>query len=238
MSILPSPDPWCYDDGMNTQQVIRIITGSLVIIIGLGALLDAVGVFPFWATLRTWWPLGVIIVGLLVLANNIRQFIWGGILIVGGILLQLRNLEIIDFNVWSLFWPAILIAVGVSILLNRSMTPKNAHSKDVDNLSAVFGGVETVNNSKNYKGGKASAIFGGVSLDLRDAKIDKEATIDVFALCGGVEIKVPREWKIQSHTFPILGGVETKNAGQKADDKSPILIITGTVALGGVEVKS
>ena len=223
---------------MNKQQVLRIVTGSLVIILGIGALLDAVNVLDFWGFAATWWPLGIILIGLLVLWNNVRQFVWAGVLILGGILLQLRNLGYVDFNVWSLFWPAILIAVGVSIILNRSLTPKHAKTQDVDNVSAVFGGVETINNSKHYQGGKASAIFGGVSIDLRDAKIDKEATLDVFALCGGVEVKVPREWRVQSHTLPILGGVETKNAGQKADDKSPVLIISGTVALGGVEVKS
>lgn len=223
---------------MNSQSAVRIITGSLIIIIGLGALLDAVGAFPFWAMFRTWWPLGVIIIGLLVLLNNLRQFVWAGVLIIGGILLQLRNLDYIDFNVWSLFWPAILIAVGISLLLNKSISPKNARTQDTDNLSALFGGTETVNNSKNYKGGKATAIFGGVVIDLRDAKIQKEAVLDVFAVCGGIEVKVPREWRVQSHVFPILGGVDSKSASQKADDTSPVLVITGTVALGGVEVKS
>ena len=50
---------------MNTQSLARILTGSLIILAGIGALLDALGVFPFWAMARTWWPLAVILAGLL-----------------------------------------------------------------------------------------------------------------------------------------------------------------------------
>lgn len=223
---------------MNNQKAVRILTGSLIVIIGLGALLDAINVFPFWQMARTWWPLVVIIAGLLVLLNNQRQFIWAGVLILGGILLQLNNLDVISFNVWSLFWPVILIAVGVSILLNRTMQPKNARIQDLDDVSAILGGSETINTSKDYRGGKATAIFGAVSLDLRDAVIKKEAVLNVSAICGGIEIKVPREWKIQPQVFPILGGVDSKGHSQNVSDKAPVLIITGTVALGGIEIRS
>ena len=122
--------------------------------------------------------------------------------------------------------------------MNRTMASKATRIQDTDDVSAIFGGSETINTSKNYQGGKATAVFGGVVIDLRDAHIKKEATLNVFALCGGVEVKVPREWKIQPQVFPIIGGVESKSHSQKADDNAPVLIITGTVALGGVEVRS
>ncbi|MAU33598.1 hypothetical protein CL689_00755 [Candidatus Saccharibacteria bacterium] len=227
-----------YDGDMNTQSLARILTGSLIILAGIGALLDALGVFPFWAMARTWWPLAVILAGLLLLLKNRHQFIWALALIAGGALLQLRSLEVVSFNVWALFWPVVIIAIGLSVLMNRTMASKATRIQDTDDVSAIFGGSETINTSKNYQGGKATAVFGGVVIDLRDAHIKKEATLNVFALCGGVEVKVPREWKIQPQVFPIIGGVESKSHSQKADDNAPVLIITGTVALGGVEVRS
>ena len=118
------------------------------------------------------------------------------------------------------------------------MRPKNIKVQDLDDLTAIFGGSETVNSSKNYLGGKATAIFGGVTLDLRDAVIKKEATLNVFALCGGIELKVPREWKIKTEVFPILGGVESKSSSTAFKDDAPLLIVTGTAALGGIEIRS
>jgi len=220
------------------QKIARLLTGTLIIGFGIGALLDALNLLSFWQAVGSWWPLGLIIAGILIFINDMKQYIWATTLIVIGVITQLRTLQVVDINVFSLILPIIIIGVGLSVLINRSMTRKNVRVQDLDNISAVFGGTETINKSSNYQGGKTSAIFGGVSIDLRDAVIKKEATIEVFALCGGIELKVPREWRIQSHVFPILGGVESKSHSEKSDDNAPVLIITGTVALGGVEIRS
>ena len=205
---------------------------------GVGALLDAVNVLPFWGYVGTWWPLALVVAGFLVILNDRTQYITAiALLLVGGVL-QLNNLDIIEVDLWRVIWPVIIIAVGLSILVRRKGQAKNIKTQEQDDVSAVFAGNETVNKSQNYKGGKVTAIFGGVSIDLRDAKITKEATLDVFALCGGVELKVPREWKVKHKVLPILGGIESKAHSEKITDESPILYITGTVALGGVEVKS
>ena len=218
------------------QSIIRIATGLFVILLGIGALLDALNVFNFWGHLGNWWPLLLIIGGILVFLGNFRQYIWALALVLVGTILQLNNLNIIDVDIWNIFWPVIIIAVGLSIVVNRANTAnKEVRTQDLDSISAIFAGNEAVNKSKDYKGGKITAVFGGASLDLRDAVIKGEATIEVFALCGGVEIKVPREWQVKHSVFPILGGVESK--AHSNDPKAPILNIIGTAALGGVEIK-
>jgi hypothetical protein len=45
---------------------------------------------------------------------------WAVILIVGGILLLLNNLGIIQINVWGLIWPLFLVGLGLSILIRQS----------------------------------------------------------------------------------------------------------------------
>ncbi len=220
------------------QIIARILTGTLIVIFGLGALLDALQVLPFWANIGNWWPIGLVLVGVIILINNLSQFIWATIFIGAGVLLQLERLGLVEVNFFALFWPIIIIGIGLSILFQKTMRPKNIKVQDLDDLTAIFGGSETVNSSKNYLGGKATAIFGGVTLDLRDAVIKKEATLNVFALCGGVELKVPREWKIKTEVFPILGGVESKSSSTAFKDDAPLLIVTGTAALGGIEIRS
>lgn len=167
-----------------------------------------------------------------------RNYIWATILVVIGTLSLLRNLEVVDFDFFSLIVPIIVIGAGLSILINNSTRAKiDTTTKDSDDIAVFFSGTETSNRSKNYKGGKVSALFGGAMLDLRDAKLSGEATLDVFTFCGGVELRVPRDWKVIVKATSIAGGVENKAQGND-DDKAPVLVLTGSVLLGGVEIKT
>lgn len=227
--------PLCYYEAMKNETIARILTGLAVLAFGIGALLDAINIIEFWSLAGTWWPLAVILGGVLLFINDFRQYITTLALIAVGTLFQLNNLDIIEVNIWALIWPVVIIAVGIAILTNRVAGKVNS-GKKTDTISAILGGSESSNNSKDYKGGKITAVLGGVSLDLRDAEIKKEATIEVFALMGGVELKVPREWRVQSNVFPILGGVEGKALRGNPAEDAPVLIITGTATLGGVEI--
>jgi predicted membrane protein len=221
------------------QTIIRILTGLIIIAIGVGALLGALNIFPFWDTFKEWWPLLVILGGVFVwLGDWRRNYIWGIVLIIVGALLQLKELGQLDFNFFSLIVPILVIAAGLSILLHtKNRTAIKSGTKDADDISVIFSGSETKNVSKNYQGGKITAIFGGAVLDLRDAKLTKDATLDVFLLCGGLELKVPRDWKVVSKVAPIAGGVENKSEGSE-NQTGPVLTLTGSATLGGVEIKT
>src|SRR6266511_2459578 len=52
-----------------------------------------------------------------------------------------------------------------------------------------------------------------VGVELREAHIDGEATVDAFALFGGVDILVPKDWRVSLSGTPILGGYEDKTTG-------------------------
>lgn len=223
---------------MNSQTISRIITGILIVLVGVGALLDSLELINFWDQARTWWPLAVVAAGVLVFISDRRQYVTALMLILVGAILQLNAVDSLNVNVWSLVWPVAIIAVGLSVLINRSNRPKLVKGNDFDALSAFMSGTETINASENYQGGRLSSMFGGIVLDLRDAKIKKEATIEVFALCGGIEIKIPRDWRVEHRVTPILGGVESNKHSDKLSADSPTLYIVGTVALGGVEIKS
>lgn len=221
------------------QSATRITTGIIILAIGVGALLGALNLIPFWDWFSKSWPLLVVIAGIFVLIGDFRKnYIWGTALILIGVLLQLKAFEVIDFNFFSLIVPVALIAAGLTILLHVSNRPSiKSASNDIDDISVIFSGSESKNKSQSYEGGRITTIFGGAVLDLRDAHIEKEATLDVFTFCGGVELKVPREWKVVSKAMPIAGGIENKSEGNQ-DDKAPVLILTGSVVLGGVEIKT
>jgi predicted membrane protein len=218
------------------KQLIRVLMGLGVVAVGIAALLGSFDIINFKDFFSNYWPLLVIAAGVLTFLSNPREFIWPLILIVAGIILEFRVLDIITVNPWQLVWPLIIVAIGLSIMFNRAHDRKNINKSELDSLSAIMSGNTTQNHSSDYKGGDITAVFGGVELDLRKAKITKEASINMFVLCGGVSLTVPEDWIVKSQVMPIAGGVENKapTAGAK---NSPTLIITGDVIMGGVEIK-
>lgn len=217
------------------KQITRTILGLAIIGVGVLALLNALNITALNTLFEQWWPLVVVLAGILMLINNPRQFVWPLIVTGGGILLQLRELEIVTFNVWSLFWPVIIISIGLSVLINRSASHRNTNKKDLDDATSLLGGNVIKNESKNYKGGNASAIMGGVELDLRNATIKDEATLNLFAFWGGITIKVPEGWAVKSKITSVAGGIDIKT--KPVDKNAPILYLAGDVIMGGVEVK-
>lgn len=217
-------------------QLTRIITGIAIVAVGIGFLLDSFNIIEFGSLVKEWWPLAVIFAGFVILLNDVRSYLWALVVMGLGVLLQLRELGITDVNPWQLFWPAIIIVVGLSVLFTRG--PRIRASKtERDDVTAILGGSDQKNTSEDFKGSKLTAVLGGAKLDIRKATIKKEATIEVFAFCGGIELIVPRDVTVRNKTSAILGGVEDKSE-REGGKNAPILYIVGDVIMGGVEIKN
>jgi hypothetical protein len=79
--------------------------------------------------------------------------------------------------------------------------------------------------------------MGGVVIDLRSAKLAEDrASIDVFAMWGGIDLVVPEGWRVVSEVTPIMGGFED-NTAPPAETNAPTLVVRGLAIMGGVEVK-
>lgn len=215
----------------------RILAGLGVVLFGGLLLLDSLSINGFDNLIGTWWPLFVIGAGILIFLNDTKSYLWA-LLVTGlGIGYLLDNFNIIDFNPWQIFWPAVIIVVGLSILFRHSGTQQRLTKEKSDDVSAILGGIDHINKSTDYKGGKVTAVLGGVKLDLRKAVIKDEATLDVFSLMGGVELFVPENVVVKSKAAVIMGGIENK-AQTTSSKNSPSLYITGDIIMAGVEVKS
>jgi DUF1707 SHOCT-like domain/Cell wall-active antibiotics response LiaF, C-terminal len=81
------------------------------------------------------------------------------------------------------------------------------------------------------------AVMGGVDIDLRRARfVAQETTIQIFALMGGVDIKVPDDIHVQVDGFGFMGAFEDKTVGTAAPGR-PVVRITGFAMMGGVSVR-
>jgi len=77
-----------------------------------------------------------------------------------------------------------------------------------------------------------------MELDFTGAGLDAgKATIDATALFGGVDIKVPRDWKVVMDVVPILGGAEDKHRNVPDAEAKATLYVKGTAIFGGITVK-
>ena len=68
----------------------------------------------------------------------------------------------------------------------------------MDAQMAIFSGNDRVYNEEVFSGSHLAAVFGGVDLDLRKAKFNKDTVIKAFCLFGGIDIKVPEDVQIKS----------------------------------------
>lgn len=216
----------------------EIVFGLVVVAVGVGFLLDTLGLADFSSLVGMWWPLGIVLIGVVSFISNPRLFLWPLVIMAIGVLLQVRELGLISFNVWSLIWPTLIIVFGLSILFERSAKRARDMSDNTIGLFAAFSGNNARSTSNNFKGGKVSAIFGGVELDLRDAVAKGVVTLDVFTAFGGAEIRVPQGWLVKVSGLPLFGGWEDKTTMPKDSKHAPVLHIKGTCLFGGVEIKN
>lgn len=210
--------------------------GLLVIVAGILILLSNINIVPVRDFVTSWWPLAIVIAGLYTLWGNPRRYVWPMIIIVVGLALLLNTTGVAHVSVGAIVVPLILFGVGVNILTNaRGRKMKPATSSD-EEIVAILGGSSTKNASDNYTGGVATAILGGVELDLSKARIEHEAVLRVSVVMGGIDLRVADDVVVVNRTQSILGGVDVKTQ-PSVSKGAPILVIEGQIIMGGVDVK-
>lgn len=221
----------------------RLVIGLAIMTAGLVLALDSLGILDSGAVLR-YWPLVLVAVGVVKWMSPPHQGQAGFVWIVAGVGLLLVTLGQMPF---SRIWAAALFFVGANIAWRalRPPLPRLAGSAESFDMVAVLGGANTVSpapgpggQGREFQGGRAMAVMGGCQIDLRHSSIaeGREAVIDAFAMWGGIEIRVPEDWEVVNRGSAFLGGFENKTRPLPGAAKR--LVVTGTVIMGGVEVKN
>ncbi len=228
------------EDRPRSQISGQVWFGVAIVLVGTAFLLDNLGIVNSREILR-FLPLILVGAGLSQMfhARRRSQLLWGATLAALGTLLLLGSLDVLRFQVWSL-WPLFLILLGIRIV-TRTRSRAAADDEIVDTARvadlACLGGVERSIASSAFEGGNATAFMGGVELDLRRSKLaGRTATINVFAMMGGVTLRVPDEWAVVSGVTAILGGVEDK--ARPEGEPAGTLVLEGVVIMGSVEIKN
>jgi predicted membrane protein len=221
-----------------------LVIGSIIVLVGLALLLDNMGIVQFHDVWR-YWPVFLIIYGVsrILDGQTVSSYVWGGAVALIGAFILLDNLDIVVFN-FDLIWPMLVIAFGLSMLV-RAMDRKRylagvpVSGEPVLNVVAIFSGSKRAVASQDFRGGEIVAVFGGVRLDLTRAAMTLDrAVLDINAVFGGVEIRVPENWSVHMKGAGIFGGFDDKTIHPKTDPnvKTPELVITGASVFGGTSV--
>lgn len=226
----------------------QVIVGVAVIVVGMLFLLDNLGWLDFDFDFQ-FWPMILIVAGSLKLmqGRSAHSNLLGGGLLLFGLLLMLKGMGLIYIS-WRVMAPLGMIAIGLLVVFRSAKQRKDGSgdaffgvSKEEDsgnvvNMTAILGASVRRCVSQDYRGGELTAMMGGCELDLREASINGDVYVQVFAMMGGITIKIPADWQVELEGTPILGGFDEKTVLAKGSGKR--LIVRGYAIMGGVEVRN
>ncbi len=221
----------------------QVLVGFLIIVVGVLFTLDNLDIIRAGDVLR-YWPVGLVMVGLLKLWHARRDghgWFGGVVFLAIGSWMLLENVIYITIDARELLPLLLVILGGYMVWRGFGGTRRDRPADGQGHFSAlaIMGGVARRSNSQAFQGADLTAVMGGVEIDLRQASIPAgaPATIDVFAMWGGIDIKVPEDWTVITRVLPLMGGVEDKtHAPQTLPEKR--LVVRGLVLMGGIVVKN
>ena len=124
--------------------------------------------------------------------------------------------------------------MGAAAIAKRALPSRGDAESDEVSLTAIFDGVQLESRAQAFRGGSMFAWFGGIEVDLREATLADEAHLTVHTLFGGVAIRVPPGWRIESSLNAVAGGVDV--SVPEPDEGAPTLKLEGFALCGGVAV--
>lgn len=187
----------------------------VLIALGVIFLLDQLNYIDAGRVFAYFWPVVIIIFGLSVLSGRRgrNHILIGVVALAIGTAMLVDRLGYWNFDIGR-FWPVILILIGITLLFrrhDRGDRLRHAHQRlgqiiaeqdaardqaagqAVDgevflDAVAVLGGYNRRITSQKFTGGRITAFFGGLQVDLTQADIaGPEAVVEVTAFLGGAE---------------------------------------------------
>jgi len=235
-----------YEPSRDQRITGRLVVGLVIVVLGILFLLDNFG-YADAGDVLAYWPVVFIIVGLTQVMGSRRKVLSGTIFMIVGAWLLLNILGYVEQSPWDM-WPVFLIIAGVTLVskaLRRPAVPvPGAVPTETGPHDAQANGFAFMSASSRkivgeFLGGDLTAVMGGHDIDLRNARITNQGTavIDVFVWWGGIDIKIPPDWKVSPEGLAIMGAFEDNSAAPQGEVRGH-LVLKGLVVMGGVEVKN
>jgi predicted membrane protein len=252
-AIPSTPSPVPPSDGWKSERTGRMFAGFIIVTVGSLLLARQSG-----ADIPRWlfdWPMILIVVGLFIgIRHRFSNPAW--IILVGVGTFFMADHFIEDFSFRQYIWPIVIITVGILMIVKprrkdreewKKKWRRNFEQEHLENTGDelietvnIFGSAKKNIITKNFKGGEATCVFGGVELHLGQADINGRADLEVTQVFGGAKLIVPADWQIHTNELVcVMGGFEDKRKNLSPNpDPNKVLAIRGTCIFGGIEIKS
>lgn len=211
----------------------HLVSGLLLIVIGIALMLDRLGIMEAWHVFR-FWPLAIVLYG----AGYVVEATTGG----SGVENHWRGRS--GFRVFAFIF---LVAVLPTLIVQGRIRRREARAGDTASvqLSTFMGRGQTTSTASPFQSGRVNTMMGESRLDLTQAKIapGETADLEVGAVMGGVVVTVPNSWAVDVEAVPVMGEVKDER-GQRAgppaagESAPPHLVIRGFIMMGELTIRS
>ncbi|HEY0638509.1 MAG TPA: DUF5668 domain-containing protein [Pseudonocardiaceae bacterium] len=221
------------------MRTVKLVSGVVLLGVGLGALVDQLRPeTEVWETVRQWWPAVIILIGLVAALRAITQItVLLGPLIV--IAIGLPLLLVVNDNLRQRlplgWWPLMLMVPGALLLAGLARRQDVPHGGYARRKSLVVSSGSPVWPVGEFALAHLTTVASGEVIDLRKAKpADNAARLDVTAVAGGVEIRVPKGWGVTVDQQVVLG--KSRAVPIVGEAQQPVLHLKALVILAGLSV--
>ena len=227
--------------------------GFAIYVLLVGGLLFAARYFGwdagFWGIA---WPAACLVGGLYAMVKtpcftNVICALLGGYFLI-------NNLGIFDISLnKSLIFPALILAFGLSLLLDALRKPKGkrfyihkkgdmSHSTkkhfrqegESFNCGIRFGEVSHSITPPRLREGEVSVSFGEMTLDLTGCgEITEHCQVDVRVSFGELRLKVPKKYRVECAAGTAFGDISTHG---HADADAAVITLTGNINFGELDI--
>jgi predicted membrane protein len=196
----------------------------------------------------------MIVIGVAFLLNDIipnahmENFLWPGILMIIGVLFIMRPRSHPKqywkgkWNDHAKDWNNYRENLKTQIVADSTPPqPEPIMEDDAEyiEVNSVFGSVNKLVLSKNFKGGEINAFMGGAEINLTQADIKGPVQLEINTVFGGAKLVVPGSWHVKNEITAVFGGVEDKrNANISSIELNKTLTIKGACVFGGIEIRN
>lgn len=184
-------------------NVVNIATGICFVALGVLLMLHRAGTFELRQIIEL-WPLALVLLG----SALVWQATRGGEAPSGS-----------GGAIAALIWLGIL-GMLFSYTIERRERIEAAAGDGRVNVFALMGGDRRLDQTGPFEGGYITTVMGGTQLDLSRMVIPdgQTATLDLFTVFGGTELRVPAGWRIEFDTTTIAGGISDERAPVRGRD--------------------
>lgn len=214
------------------EKLNKIFLGLILIVVGLVFLGNNLNWWQVDIFFKGWWSLFIIVPSVYGLFKR-GTFTGSLISLTVGTLLLLASQDVITWSmIWKIIVPVIIIILGLRLIF-LPKREKTIDKKNSKSYVAVFSGIDE-KIMKLESDFIATTVFGGIELDLRKAKIDKDIVIECVSVFGGIDLRLPEGVNLKINGLPIFGGVDNKY--DENQDAKVTINLNYTCIFGGIDI--